>query len=132
MIVLDTHTLVWWLGSDRSKLSVAASEAIQLEMLSGKVVVSSISAWEIAMLVQKNKLNLSMNVLDWLDFAAQIERLQFVPVDNKVAVASQFLPGEFHADPADRIIVSLARELSAALVTADDKIRRYPHVRTIW
>lgn len=84
------------------------------------------------MLVQKKKLDLAMDVLDWLDVASEIDGLQFVPVNNKVAVTSQFLPGDFHADPADRIIVTLAREFSAPLVTADEKIRRYPHVRTIW
>ena len=132
MIILDTHALVWWLGMDKSRLTVAALTAIENELPSGEVVVSSISAWEIAMLVQRNKLDLSMDVLDWLDAAGRIEALTFAPVDNVVAVKSHSLPGDFHADPADRIIVALARELGAPLVTADEKIRRYPHVRTIW
>lgn len=84
------------------------------------------------MLVAKNKLDLSVDILTWLDIAGQLEGLRFVPVDTVVAAKSNMLPGEFHADPADRIIVALARELGAALVTADEKIRRYPHVRTIW
>ena len=41
-------------------------------------------------------------------------------------------PGDFHKDPADRMIVALARERNAVLVTADDKIQRYPHVRWAW
>jgi PIN domain nuclease of toxin-antitoxin system len=63
----------------------------------------------------------------------QIEALSFVPVDNEVAVKSIQLPGEFHKDPADRIIVATARKFAAPLVTVDDKIGDYPpHVRTIW
>jgi len=132
VIVLDTHALVWWLGMERKRLSSAALKSIERELASGDVVVSSISAWEIAMLVQRNKLDLSMDVQSWLETASEIENLRFLPVDNIVAVRSQFLPGEFHADPADRIIVTLARELAVPLVTADSKIRSYPHVATVW
>lgn len=132
MIVLDTHILVWWVGADQARLSSAASRAIERERAGGRIMVSSISAWEIAMLVQANRLDLSMDVLAWLGAAARIEGLEFVPVDNLTAVESRSLPGEFHADPADRIIVALARGLGALLVTADAKIRDYPHVTTIW
>lgn len=132
MIVLDTHALVWWLGTERKRLSAAALKAIEREQASGEVVVSSISAWEIAMLVQCSKLDLSMDVLSWLGAASEIENLKFLPVDNVVAVKSRLLPGEFHPDPADRIIVTLARELAVPLVTADEKIRRYAHVVTVW
>ena len=55
-----------------------------------------------------------------------------MPVDNVIAVRSTELPGDFHKDPADRFIVATARKLSAPLVTADEKIRAYAHVRTIW
>ncbi len=84
------------------------------------------------MLVSKGKLELSMDVSRWLDIAGEIDGFGFVPIDNLVAVRSLALPGDFHADPADRIIVALAREMAAPLVTADEKIRRYPHVATIW
>lgn len=49
-----------------------------------------------------------------------------------MAVESTRLPGEFHKDPADRMIMALARTLSANLVTADEKIRAYKHVKTVW
>jgi len=52
--------------------------------------------------------------------------------DNEVAIQSVRLPSEFHPDPADRMIVALARRLSTALVTSDAKIRAYKHVKTIW
>lgn len=132
MIVIDTHVLLWWIGVNRSKLSAGAVRAIEDALTAGGVVVSSISAWEIAMLVRKGKLELAVEVLAWLDAAGETEGLRFVPIDNKVAVKSLELPGPFHDDPADRIIVALARELAVPLVTADEKIRRYPHVRTIW
>ncbi len=73
-----------------------------------------------------------MAVDDWLAAASEIECLRFVPLDNAVAIQSTRLPGEFHSDPADRMIVALARHVSARLVTADARIRRYRHLKTIW
>lgn len=132
MIVLDTHTLLWWASGDKSRLSVAALQAIEAELNGGQIMVSSISSWELAMLVAKGRVALSMDIGEWLSVVNQIEAVSFVPVDNEIAVKSTELPGEFHKDPADRFIVATARKLAAALVTADDKIRNYPHVRTIW
>lgn len=84
------------------------------------------------MLVAKGRIALSMDMAEWLSVVKQIEAVSFVPVDNDIAVKSVELPGTFHKDPADRIIVATARKLAAPLVTADDKIRDYPHVRALW
>lgn len=132
MIVLDTHTLLWWASGDKAQLSTAAQQAIDTEMDGGQIMVSSISAWELAMLVAKGRVALSMDVGAWLSVVSEIEEVRFVPVDNEIAVKSIELPGDFHRDPADRIIVATARKLAAPLITLDDKIRAYPHVRTIW
>jgi PIN domain nuclease of toxin-antitoxin system len=58
--------------------------------------------------------------------------VRFAPVDNDIAVESTRLPGRFHKDPADRLIVALARALSAPLITSDRRIRDYRPVKTIW
>lgn len=132
MIVLDTHTLLWWASGDTGQLSAVAAQAIEAELNGGQIRVSSISAWELAMLVAKGRIALSMDIGEWLSVVSQIEAVSFMPVDNEITVKSAELPGEFHEDPADRIIVATARKLAAPLVTADGKIRGYPHVRTIW
>lgn len=132
MIVIDTHILVWWVNGDKS-LPVTAAKKIKDTLDCGsEVIVSSISAWEIAMLIEKGRLILSMDVESWIDEVAQIDGLRFMPVDNEVSIKSTVLPGEFHKDPADRIIVALARKLAVPLVTADEKIINYEHVKTIW
>ena len=84
------------------------------------------------MLVARGRLVLSMDVGDWLDTVASIAAVRFVPLNNAVAVQSVRLPGEFHADPADRMITALARHLAAPLVSADQRMRAYRHVKTIW
>ena len=132
VIVLDTHTLLWWLNEEGSKLSTKALSAIEKEVIADGVVASSISAWEIALSVSKGKLELSVDVLTWLDAARRVSGFRFVPLDDVTAAKSVMMPGDFHPDPADRIIVALARELAAPLVTADRKIQAYGHVQTIW
>lgn len=131
MIVLDTHALVWWINGDVA-LSEKAKAAIDGELDGGQVIISAISAWEIAMLVEREKLLLSMDVGSWLATVAEIEAVHFLPMDVEISVKSVELPGEFHKDPADRMIVATARKLAAPLVTKDEKIRAYAHVQTIW
>jgi PIN domain nuclease of toxin-antitoxin system len=131
MIVLDTHALVWWVTGDAA-LSKKARKEIEREQSGGAIIVSAISAWEIAMLVARGRLVLAMDVSSWLATVAEIEAVRFHPVDVEIAVKSVELPGEFHRDPADRMIVATARKLAVSLVTRDDKILNYPHVKTIW
>ena len=131
MIVLDTHALVWWVTGDLTP-SKRAKNAIEREVAGGEIIVSSISAWEIAMLVAREKLVLSMDVSRWLTTVAEIEAVRFMPVDVEIATRSVELPGDFHQDPADRMIVATARKLAAPLVTKDERIRTYAHVKTIW
>jgi PIN domain nuclease of toxin-antitoxin system len=132
VIVLDTHALIWWVSGDKLHLSAAAVEAIAAEQNGGEILISSISAWEIAMLVAKERIAISMDVEAWLSLVSQIDAVRFVPVDNEIAVKSTELPCEFHKDPADRMIVATARKFAAPLVTADEKIRAYAQVKTIW
>jgi len=132
MVVIDTHILIWWVNGVPS-LSATAAKTIQDTLNSGsEVIISSISAWEISMLIEKGRLVLNMDVENWLNEASQIDGVRFMPVDNEIAVKSTVLPGDFHKDPADRMIVATARKLAVPLITADDKIIHYEHVRTLW
>lgn len=131
MIVLDTHTLVWWVSGD-PLLSKKAKSTIEKEMIGGEIVISSITAWEISMLVERERLHLSMDLGTWIATVAEIDTVRFVPVDVEIAMKSANLPGDFHKDPADRMIVATARKFAAPLISKDEKIRAYPHVKTIW
>lgn len=133
MIILDTHVLAWWVngGTELTKASMRAIEQ-QRKTKAGTIAVSAISVWEIAMLVNKGRLILSMDVESWLQTVAVIPHVKFIPVDNSIALKSTLLPEPFHKDPADRMIVATARDLAVPLVTADKNIQGYPHVKTIW
>lgn len=131
MIVLDTHAWIWWLANP-DEISRAAREAIDRAMETEEVLISSISSWEIALLVRKGRLELTMPVEDWVARSEALPFIQFVPLDNRIALRSNHLPGEIHDDPADRIIIATALTLGTPLVSKDTRIRDYPHVATIW
>jgi PIN domain nuclease of toxin-antitoxin system len=130
VILLDTHVLIWWANGEHERLSAAAIAAIEAE--EQQRLVSAISCWEVAMLAERRRLGLSVDMERWLNLVASVPRLQLLPLSPAVAVASTRLPGTFHADPADRFLVAQARDLNIPLVTADSKIRAYPHVRSLW
>lgn len=132
MILIDTHVLLWWIGDERGQLSAAAKRAIDAELDGGTICVSSVSAWEIAVLAAKGRIGLSSTVADWLAMVEAMQVVRFVPLDNEIAVRSVQLGDDFHKDPGDRFIVATSQKLGVPLVTADKQIRNYPHVRTIW
>ena len=131
MIVLDTHIWLWWI-SNPENLSTSASKAISRAVDENGIVISSISTWEIALLVDKGRLELTIDVRDWVRKTESLPFVRFVPVDNTIILRSVTLPGQFHPDPADRIITATAMTMGLPLVTRDNKIIDYPHVQTIW
>ena len=131
MILLDTHVWIWWL-SNPDRLSDAAALAIADAVEENGVIISSISTWEIAMLVARGRLQLTIDVRDWIRKSEGLPFVRFVPVDNTISLRSVYLPGEFHADPADRIITATALTMGIALITKDKKLRDYHHMTTVW
>ena len=128
MIVLDTATWIWR-ASDPKRLTTSARRAIdQAE----RALVSAISVWEVAMLVAKRRIQLDRRVEQWVDIALALPGIQLAPLEPAIAVRSTKLPGEFHPDPADRIIVATALENAVPIITPDDRIRSYPHVQSAW
>jgi PIN domain nuclease of toxin-antitoxin system len=131
VIVLDTHIWLWWLH-DPGKLSADADRLIQQEQISGALVISAISVWEVAVKVQSGKLAIPMDINRWYELARSYPSTVIEPLSPVDAIASTQLPGDFHKDPADRIIVALARRLSVPLLTCDRKILDYKLVVTVW
>jgi PIN domain nuclease of toxin-antitoxin system len=131
MIVLDTHVWLWWLH-DPARLSPTAVQLIEQEQESGALILSSISIWEVAVKVQSGKLAIPMEILQWYELARSYPATVIEPLSPLDAISSTQLPGDFHKDPADRMIISLARRLAIPLITCDRKILEYKHVLTAW
>jgi PIN domain nuclease of toxin-antitoxin system len=131
VIVLDTHVWIWWV-SGFEPLPRKVEVALNRHRKEGTIRISSISVWEVAQLVARDRLELTMDVDDFVARSESLPFLDFVPVDNRIAIRSTQLPGTLHPDPADRIIVATTLSLGATLITRDARLRRYPHVDTLW
>jgi PIN domain nuclease of toxin-antitoxin system len=129
VILLDTHVWIWWVH-DEAELTEECRDLLQAHESDG-LGLSAISCWEVAKLVQRNRLILPVRLEDWMDQALAYPGIQLLDLDPRVAVESVQLPGDFHQDPADQIIVATARLHNVPLVTADKLILKYPHVQTI-
>jgi PIN domain nuclease of toxin-antitoxin system len=129
LILIDTHIWVWWENVD-AQLTVAHRNAIAASLGAG-LGVSAISCWEIAKLVEVGKLVLAIPVRDWLSAALASPGIRLLPLTPEIAVESTQLPGTFHRDPADQIIVATARVHDIPLLTLDQKILAYPHVKKV-
>jgi len=131
MILLDTHAWVWWI-SNPEMLSQSAHTVIDDAARKNTLFVSTISSWELALLVEKGRLLLTLDVRDWIARCEALPFLSFIPLSNAIAVESVRLPSFPHADPADRIIVATAMSLGARVITKDEKILGYPPARALW
>jgi len=110
-----------------TQLPADCQSLIQAEASAG-LGVCAISCWEVAKLVELGRLQLVVSIEQWLAQALRPPVL-LLPLTPEVAVGSTQLPGTFHRDPADQLIVATARHYDCALVTVDRLIRAYPHVR---
>jgi PIN domain nuclease of toxin-antitoxin system len=126
LIVLDTSALLYW-TLDPSQLSQAAHQAVDQ---SDRIVVSSISIWEIALKVKRRKLEIPLAITDYVERLGRLEALEILAVDVQTWLDNLDLPWE-HRDPADRIVVALAKRFDCPLVTSDRLIADY-YGKTIW
>lgn len=124
MIILDTHTWIWWVHGDQ-QLTPTQVDAI-LANEQDVIGISAISCWEVAKLVEYKRLVLPCVLQDWFEQALHYPGIQLISLTPEIIIESTQLPDEFHRDPADQIIVATARVHRCSLVTADSKILNYP------
>lgn len=121
-VLLDTHVWIWWvLGQKelprrlRSRLDALARRAPPL--------VSDVSLWEAQMMFAKRRLPLKMPFDRWLYLATKPSLVTMTRITPSVALRLNELPADFHADPADGIIVATALAAGVPLLTYDRKIQ---------
>ncbi|HTZ90357.1 MAG TPA: type II toxin-antitoxin system VapC family toxin [Alloacidobacterium sp.] len=130
MILLDTH-VVLWLALQPEKISPKATKAIQASRSSGDgLCISPISLWEIAQLVERNRVKLNIPLEAFLDMTER--NFLILPINAKIAYFAQQFSDAYPRDPADRMIGATALIEGISLVTSDDRIRRSGEVQTIW
>ena len=127
MILLDTHAWVWWVNESL----MASKDMLRIiqEHQGDGLGVSIISCWEVAKLVERGRLELTMPVERWIEQALAYPEVELLQLTPRIVVESTQLPGEFHRDPADQMLVATARVYDIPLLTADSKLLDYPHVK---
>ncbi len=126
LLLLDIHIWIWLLFGTPGVFSPAMQKRLDLSSRANPLHVSFISAWEVAMLSVKGRLNLDMPTQAWIEQSLSHPAMRLLALDDPaVAVESNELPGDFHADPADRLLVATARIGGYTLVTRDQKILDY-------
>jgi len=129
MILLDTHIWIWWVdGSSRLK---DWQNQIICENEEEGLRISAISCWEVAKLVEIGRLAMACLIEEWMEEALLYPGIRLLELTPQISIESTKLPGEFHKDPADQIIVATARIYDIPLLTADEKILDYLHVSTL-
>ena len=131
-ILLDTHAALWL--PDQGKLTATAEEELRrAQRDSIAVFVSPITAWEVGMLVARGRVALPAPPGPWLDGLVQ-SGLAWAPLPPSILIASSFLPGRIHGDPADRVLAATARAYDLRLMTRDKRLLTYAeagHLRAI-
>ncbi len=123
-LLLDTHVWIWYVnGSDELKKPIR--NTITEALHNSHVYLAAITLWEISMLVKRQRIILDMPVLEWMNKSIDITRINVAPLTPAIAAESCQLPGEFHGDPADQLIVATARVEGLTLVTRDKLIMAY-------
>lgn len=123
-LLLDTCAVIWINGDEPIKPeAVAAMNAAYAKSVT--TFVSPITAWEIGLLVSRERLRLLITPERWFGKILELPGTSLAELSPEVLIASSFLPGKPPRDPADRIIAATARQLGATLITRDSALLGY-------
>jgi PIN domain nuclease of toxin-antitoxin system len=132
VILLDTH-VAFWLNQAPEKLSRNASRAIRRAAASTGLGISSISLWELALLIETRRIRLKgATTHAFLDALVQTPSLMVLDISTEIAATAAQSPPGFPKDPADRLIAATALVYDIPIVTKDRQMQESPRLRTIW
>jgi len=129
LILLDTCAVIWD-ALDRARLSAEAAAVI--ERNDGELMVCDISIWEIAMLIEKGRLQVAAPAAEFIRLALQSRNYYVQEITPEIAELSARLGADGLADPADRLIAATSILLNAPLLTADERLQSVGAVQTVW
>jgi PIN domain nuclease of toxin-antitoxin system len=131
--LLDTCTVIWFVEG-RPLVQDATAALSRCRSDESKAYISSMSAWEVGMLISKGRLPTSKSAIAWFEDARGAVAAEVVYPSLAILIASSFLPQPIHNDPTDRILVATARKHDLTIITRDRAILAYGaagHVRTL-
>jgi PIN domain nuclease of toxin-antitoxin system len=132
LLLIDTCAMIRIAGP--TPLQAETARAVERAATAGRLRVSPISAWEIGMAVARGRINTTLTALRYFNTFLERTGSQLCALEPEVLTQSISLPGQFHRDPMDRILVATARHYGFTLVTSDRAILAYSqhgHVRAL-
>jgi len=124
-LLLDTH-IALWLDSGDDRLRASTRALIDgCWQNGGAILLSAITVWEIALLVDTGRIDLDVPVAAWIERFLDFPGIEAVPLGHQAASRSYRLHHLEHRDPADRLLIATAIELACPLVTYDERIVRF-------
>lgn len=128
MLLLDTCALIFDALTPK-RLSARTRALVDHEAEAGALAISDISLWEVAMLVERGRLDPGTDAASFCRLAISARALTVLPITVEIAARTAALA--LHGDPADRLIVATAIEHRATLVTTDQRLLACSAVRTV-
>ena len=122
-VLLDTNAIIWLVSE--APMAPDSVDTIRRAADAGQLLVSPISAWEIGLLAMSGGLEFRPTPQAWFAQMLEMPSVRLTPLTPEAAIDSAFLPGNFHRDPADRLLIATARRLAATIVTRDRQILAY-------
>jgi PIN domain nuclease of toxin-antitoxin system len=124
-LLLDTH-IVLWLDSGDARLRSSTRALIDgCWRNGGSIFLSTVTAWEIALLVDTGRIDLDVPTEAWMKRFLQRPGIETVPLGHSAASRAYQLHHLEDRDPADRLLIATAIELACPLVTYDERIARF-------
>ena len=124
-LLLDTHIALWLDSGDQRLRPVTRDLVDQAWQNGGTILFSAVSAWEIALLVESDRIALDLPAEAWVTRFVERAGIRAVPLSYTAACGAYQLHHLEHRDPADRLLIATAIELGCPLVTYDPRIAAF-------
>ena len=124
-LLLDTHVWIWLINGSGEIKNKNYLQIIEQYSRKDHVRISAISIWELGMLVAKKRLTLSKDVSLWVKESLKASSLAVESLSADILLESTQMDDSAHGDPADRMILTTAKHIKAAVMTADTQMIEY-------
>ncbi len=131
MITVDTHIIIWDALKPKVLSAKAKKEMYQANQTDG-IIFCDICLWEIAMLINKKRIEIDVPYLKFIDLVKASNNYIFQGITPEIADLSTNLQLDINSDPADKIISATSLISNTPLITADKNLRKSKNLKTIW
>jgi PIN domain nuclease of toxin-antitoxin system len=127
-VLLESCAVIWLAKGD--SMAPEALAAVEHARRRQGVFVSPVSAWEVGLLSRPRPgrgpvLRFDPDPQAWFARVMAAPGVKEARLTPRVPIAASWLPGAFHGDPGDRLIVAMAREMGVPVVTRDRAVLGY-------